>query len=148
MITEHLTRLFSRDLDKLITELNLYQNESHLWLLDKDISNTAGNLALHLVGNLNHFIGASIGNTGYVRQRDLEFSQKNIPREDIIKSIEATKLMIAEVLADVTVEGLNQEFRRNPFEDYMTTEFFLLHLLTHLSYHLGQINYHRRLIDA
>ena len=148
MITEHLTRLFSRDLDKLITELNLYQNESHLWLLDKDISNTAGNLALHLVGNLNHFIGASIGNTGYVRQRDLEFSQKNIPREDIIKSIEATKLMIAEVLADVTVEGLNQEFRRNPFEDYMTTEFFLLHLLTHLSYHLGQINYHRRLLDA
>ncbi len=148
MITEHLTRLFSRDLDKLITELNLYQNESHLWLLDKDISNTAGNLALHLVGNLNHFIGASIGNTGYVRQRDLEFSQKNIPREDIIKSIEATKLMIAEVLADVTVEELNQEFRHNPFEDYMTTEFFLLHLLTHLSYHLGQINYHRRLLDA
>lgn len=148
MITEHLTRLFSRDLDKLISELNLYQNESHLWLLDKDISNTAGNLALHLVGNLNHFIGASIGNTGYVRQRDLEFSQKNIPREDLISSVEATKLMIAEVLDKVTEADLNKEFRRNPFEEYMTTEFFLLHLLTHLSYHLGQINYHRRLLDA
>ncbi|WP_115463149.1 DinB family protein [Winogradskyella aurantiaca] len=148
MVTEHLTRLFSRDLDKLIAELNSYQNESHLWLLDKDISNTAGNLSLHLVGNLNHFIGASIGNSGYVRQRDLEFSQKNIPREEIIKSIEATKLMIAEVLTAVTEEELNQEFRRNPFEDYMSTEFFLLHLLTHLSYHLGQINYHRRLLDV
>lgn len=148
MITEHLKRLFSRDLDKLISELNLYQNESHLWLLDKDISNTAGNLALHLVGNLNHFIGASIGNTGYVRQRDLEFSQKNIPREDLISSVEATKLMIAEVLDKVTEADLNKEFRRNPFEEYMTTEFFLLHLLTHLSYHLGQINYHRRLLDV
>lgn len=147
-VVTHLISLFNRDLSKLISELELYNAEKNMWLCEKAISNSAGNLALHLVGNLNHFIGSLLGNTGYIRQRDLEFSQKNVPRAEIITLIEDTKTVVTESLRKLTAEDLNSEFRRNPFEDYMTTEYFLLHLLTHLSYHLGQINYHRRLIDA
>ena len=148
MITQHLTRLFTRELDKLKDELNQYSEEKRLWIIDHKVSNSAGNLAIHLVGNLNHFIGASLGKTGYIRQRDLEFSNKHIPREDILRDIDQTKLMIKATLSALPKEDLESEFRRNPFEDFMTTEFFLLHLLTHLSYHLGQINYHRRLLDV
>lgn len=147
-VVTHLISLFNRDLSKLISELELYHDEKNMWLCKKAISNSAGNLTLHLVGNLNHFIGSLLGNTGYIRQRDLEFSKKNVPRAEIIALIEGTKMVVTESLRKLTAEDLNSEFRRNPFEDYMTTEYFLLHLLTHLSYHLGQINYHRRLIDA
>ncbi|MEM1003214.1 MAG: DinB family protein, partial [Bacteroidota bacterium] len=89
---------------------------------------------------------ATLGDTGYVRQRELEFSQKHIPKDEIIQSVNDTEVMIKNVLSRLSLEDLNSEFRRNPFEDYMTTEYFLLHLQTHLSYHLGQINYHRRLL--
>lgn len=146
-VLEHLTRLFHRDLDRLKTELLNYKTASKLWVVKESISNCSGNLALHLVGNLNHFIGASMGNTGYVRQRDLEFSEKDVPLDIIIGQIEETKTMISSTLSQLNEEDLKKEFRRNPFEEYMTTEYFLLHLLTHLSYHLGQINYHRRLLD-
>ena len=85
MLTKNLIKLFKRDLTKLKEEIQLYNKESNLWITDKLVSNSAGNLALHLVGNLNHFIGTALGNTGYVRQRDLEFSLKNISVEELIK---------------------------------------------------------------
>ena len=147
-LTNHLISFFDRDLNKVISELELYKDEKNLWVCEKTISNSGGNLALHLIGNLNHFIGAVIGNTGYIRQRDLEFSQKEVPRAEIIVMIERTKKVVSDSLSRLTIEDLNSEYRRNPFEAYMTTEYFLLHLLSHLSYHLGQINYHRRLLDA
>ncbi len=143
---DSITKLFHRDLDAVIKELRLYQSESDIWKTDGDISNSAGNLALHLVGNLNHFIGAVLGSTGYIRQRDLEFSSKNVSIETIVIEIAATKTMISQTLSGLTEEDLQQEYRRNPFEDFMTTEYFLLHLQSHLAYHLGQINYHRRLL--
>ena len=90
MLTETLIALFKRDLNKLKAEIELYKSESNLWLLEKGINNTAGNLALHLIGNLNHFIGAVLGNTGYVRQRDLEFSLKDAPIIEILKQINET----------------------------------------------------------
>ena len=88
MITIALSELFERDLQKLKTEMELYKNEDNLWVLKKGISNTAGNLCLHLVGNLNHFIGATLGKSGYVRYRDDEFSLKNIPRQDLVINID------------------------------------------------------------
>ena len=147
MITETLIKLFKRDLNKLIEEINLYNDESNLWLLDGLVTNTAGNLCLHLVGNLNHFIGAALGNTGYIRQRDLEFSLKNVPRVELIKQVEDTIVMVENILSKLTETDLQKEYRRNPFEDFMTTAYFLSHLAMHLAYHLGQINYHRRLLD-
>ena len=148
MITDTLIKLFKRDLNKLISELDLYKDESNLWKQEGLVSNSAGNLCLHLVGNLNHFIGATLGNTGYVRQRDLEFTNKNVPVSDMKNQVKETITMVGKTLSKLTEADLQAEYRRNPFEDYMTTEYFLTHLALHLAYHLGQINYHRRLLDS
>ncbi|MFN1218266.1 DinB family protein [Chryseobacterium kwangjuense] len=148
MITESLKSLYSRDLNKLKEEIEAYQNEENLWKTDKNISNSAGNLCLHLVGNLNHFIGAQLGNTGYVRQRDLEFSLKDVPRAELIEKTESTIVMIDAVLSKLSEDDLKKEYPLVVFETKMTTDYFLIHLVAHLDYHLGQINYHRRLLDS
>ncbi|MDT0558647.1 DUF1572 family protein [Ichthyenterobacterium sp. W332] len=147
MISDTLIKLFTRDLNKLKVEIKRYKNEENLWITKEQISNSAGNLALHLVGNLNHFIGAEFGETGYIRQRDLEFSSKHIDSEVILNQIDDTIIVIQKSLSGLSDKELQMEYRRNPFEEFMTAEFFLIHLLTHLSYHLGQINYHRRLLE-
>ncbi|WP_185144312.1 DinB family protein [Chryseobacterium sp. KLBC 52] len=147
MITESLRSLFNRDLNKLKTEIEAYQSEENLWKIDKNISNSAGNLTLHLVGNINHFIGAQLGNTGYVRHRELEFSSKDVPRAELIEKVEATIAMIDSVLLKLSEEDLKKEYPLVVFESKMTTDYFLIHLVAHLDYHLGQINYHRRLLD-
>ena len=147
MATQSLISLFTRDLNTLIKELNAYQNEANLWLVPEGISNSAGNLALHLVGNLNHFIGAALGDTGYVRQRDLEFSQKDVPRDQIIKQVEETIPMIEQALSKLSASELQEIYKHRPFDKPMSTEYFLMHLTMHLAYHLGQINYHRRLLE-
>ncbi len=148
MLQDTLIQLFVRDLTKLRTELEGYTDEKNMWLIEDTINNTTGNLALHIIGNLNAFVGAVLGNTGYVRQRDLEFSLKNVPREDLVQQIEATVLMIKDTLTKVSSEDLQKDYPKVIFKDTpMRTEFFLVHLTTHLAYHLGQINYHRRLLD-
>lgn len=147
MITSALIELFERDLQRLKTEIDLYKDEDNLWVLKEGISNTAGNLCLHLLGNLNHFIGATLGNTGYVRYRDDEFSLKNIPRQDLVTNIENCRLVVKTTLLKLTAEDLAKEFEQKVFDKPVTTEMMLMHLTTHLTYHLGQINYHRRLLD-
>ncbi|WP_299116403.1 DinB family protein [uncultured Winogradskyella sp.] len=147
MLIETLIRLFNRDLNKLKEEINLYKDEFNLWKINGSISNSAGNLCLHLVGNLNHFIGAILGDTGYVRQRDLEFSLKNVSRAEMIKQVDDTMLVVESVLHQLTEADLYKEYKIHVFKNPMTTEYFLVHLTTHLAYHLGQINYHRRLLD-
>ncbi|MGN7865585.1 DinB family protein [Chryseobacterium sp. 22458] len=147
MITESLRSLYNRDLNKLKTEIEAYQKEENLWKTDKNISNSAGNLTLHLVGNINHFIGAQLGNTGYIRHRELEFSLKDIPQAELIEKVEATIAIIDSVLPQLSEEDLKKEYPLVVFESKMTTDYFLIHLVAHLDYHLGQINYHRRLLD-
>jgi uncharacterized damage-inducible protein DinB len=147
MITESLKSLYNRDLNKLKTEIESYQNETAIWKTDKNIANSAGNLCLHLVGNLSHFIGAELGKTGYIRNRELEFSLKNIPQAELIEKVAATTAVVDKVLSQLTPEDLEKEYPLAVFGDKMTTGYFLIHLITHLDYHLGQINYHRRLLD-
>lgn len=96
---------------------------------------------------MNHFIGAALGNTGYVRQRDLEFSLKDVPRDALIKQIEDTIEMVTSVLENLSEADLQEEYKHRVIEKPMTTGFFLMYLTMHLAYHLGQINYHRRLLD-
>lgn len=147
MITETLTELFERDLQRLKTEIELYKDEDNLWLVKEGISNSAGNLCLHLLGNLSHFIGAMLGHTGYVRRREDEFSLKNIPRQDLVTNIENCRLIVKNTLAKLTAADLEKEFPQQVFDKSINTEMMLMHLSTHLTYHLGQINYHRRLLD-
>lgn len=144
---ESLKSLYTRDLNKLRAEILSYNNEKIIWSVDKNISNSAGNLCLHLVGNLNHFIGTVLGNSGYVRNRDLEFSLKNIPRPELIEKIDRTLDIVTKTLDKLDEDDLKKEYPLVVFESKMSTEYFLIHLLSHLDYHLGQINYHRRLLD-
>ena len=147
MLTETLKLLFERDLKKLRYEIETYKSEKNIWHIDKNITNSAGNLCLHLIGNLNWFIGAQLGKTGYIRHRDLEFSSINIPKVDLIKEIDKTRSMLDNTLNKITVDQLELEYPILVFEQKSSTYYFLVHLLTHLAYHLGQINYHRRLLD-
>jgi uncharacterized damage-inducible protein DinB len=146
MLTQTLKILFKRDLTRLISELESYNNEQNIWLVEKGISNSAGNLCLHLIGNLNTYIGAVLGKTGYIRDRPSEFSLKNIPRKELIEKIEATIQVVEEALTNLSDSDLTKEFPMLVFDEMTTSEYLLVHLTTHLTYHLGQINYHRRLI--
>lgn len=146
MLLETLKSLFNRDLNKLKVEIESYQNENQIWAIDHNISNSAGNLCLHLIGNLNTYIGAEIGKTDYIRNRILEFSLKDVPKSELISKIDQTILIVNNALDSLTESDLQSIYPQIIFEKEMTTEFFLVHLSTHLAYHLGQINYHRRLI--
>jgi uncharacterized damage-inducible protein DinB len=148
MLTETLKSLFNRDLNKLKFEIESYKTESNLWIIDKGIANSTGNLCLHLIGNLNTYIGATLGGSNYIRNRELEFSLKDIPKLELIKMIEETIVAVSETLDKITSEQIDDEYPLLVFNEKTSTEFFLVHLTTHLTYHLGQINYHRRLLDC
>ena len=142
-----LKKLFNRDLEKLKTEISSYNDEKKLWKISGEIKNSAGNLCMHLCGNLQHFIGNILGNSGYVRNREAEFSTKDIPKEKLMDEINITAKVVEKTISELKEDKFNEIYPVNVFGYEMTTEFFLVHLATHLNYHLGQINYHRRLLD-
>jgi uncharacterized damage-inducible protein DinB len=144
---EILTQLFLRDLEKLKTEISSFKDEKKIWEVSGDIKNSAGNLCLHLCGNLQHFIGAVLGNSGYVRNRDAEFSKKEVPISDLVAEIETTIQIVEKTLKEMKEDDLQKIYPVNVFGYEMTTEYLLTHMAAHLNYHLGQINYHRRLFD-
>lgn len=139
--------LLIRDLDRLTVEIEAYKNEANIWKLSGDISNSSGNLCLHLCGNLKHFIGATIGNNSYIRKRKDEFNLKNIPKAKLIQNISETKQSIISSLDNFDERLLNQPFPIEVFGKPMSHILFLIHLTGHLNYHLGQINYLRRLVN-
>ena len=144
---ESLDTLFAKHLDTLSKEITSYNSDKRLWYVEKNITNSGGNLCLHICGNLQHFIGAILGKTDYVRDRPAEFGDKNIPRATLLSQIEITKHSISKTLSKLDPETLEYEYPVAVFDKPTTKAYFLLHLLSHLTYHLGQINYHRRLLD-
>lgn len=146
MFTAQAKELYLTNLKKLKEEVSAFKNENDLWHIQGDVKNSPGNLALHLTGNLKHFIGAQLGNTGYVRNRDIEFSDKNIPCEEIINAIDEAMEVVDSVLSNLTDVDLQKEY---PIlflgKQYSTAEILFI-LYGHLNYHLGQINYQRRLL--
>jgi len=148
MVIPILKSMFVRDLDRLHFQISNFNTEPNIWRVDKGVTNSAGNLALHIVGNLNAFIGAELGNTGYIRDRRAEFSSKNVPVDTLLKDIFNTKEMIIQVLDSMDESELELKYPIVVFKKPMTTKYFLIHLTTHLAYHLGQVNYYRRLFDA
>jgi hypothetical protein len=148
MTTEVLRGIFERDLGKLREEILAYPGEEEVWAVALGIANSGGTLALHLTGNLRHFVGAVLGGTGYERDRDAEFSRRGVPRAEIVAEIDETIREVGRTLA-----GLDEPTLRGtypiPYNDSRpTVEYMLVHLLSHLDYHLGQVNYHRRLIGS
>jgi hypothetical protein len=147
MITTSLKSIFNRDLQLLRTEIGLYKNEDAIWSVETGIANSSGNLCLHLIGNLKTYVGKEIGNIDYVRNRPLEFSLKDIPKSELIKGIDETITIVNSSIERLTDEDLSNDYPVIVFEEKMSIGYFLIHLTTHLTYHLGQINYHRRLLD-
>ena len=144
MLNQELAQFYARDLRQLIEEVNLFPTEGDLWRTTGSVSNSAGNLVLHLTGGMNHHIGANIALNGYVRDRDLEFSQKDVPRAELIAGLEKLTTLINQTLNALTPEQLAGE---NPaFFDRPGTSlhYVLVQLLAHLNYHRGQVNYLRR----
>ena len=147
MIVKDYINLFRRDLGKLKNEIELYENEERIWHTEKSIANSAGNLCLHLIGNLKTYIGAGIGNINYVRNRDLEFSAKDVSKSVLLKEIDDTIAIVDSALQTLKESDMEKDFPVLIWDQSTTMGFTLLHLSSHLNYHLGQINYHRRLLD-
>ncbi|MFT3750483.1 MAG: DinB family protein [Agriterribacter sp.] len=148
MIIETLKALFTRDLNKLYDEIQLYKDESCIWKTEKQIPNSAGNLCLHLIGNLNTYIGKEIGNNRYMRNREEEFSLKNIPKKQLLIRVKETIKTVNASLDNLNDAMLENKYPVLVFDKKTSIGYLLIHLATHLTYHLGQINYHRRLIDV
>ena len=146
-MVEELLALYERDLQRLHKEIAAFQQEAHLWQTSGHVPNAAGNLALHLAGNLLTYIGKNLGHTAYVRDREAEFSSKSLPQQALLEQIEATQHIVRTTLQQIKPHELSQLYPENILGFEMTTGFFLLHLLAHLSYHLGQINYLRRMLE-
>jgi uncharacterized damage-inducible protein DinB len=146
MLKDSLLSLFERDLNRLKQEINLFVENEDIWITPGSIKNSPGNLCLHICGNIKHFIGAILGNTGYVREREKEFSLKNVPKEELLKNVDETLDTVKITILNLNDEIINSRFPIDVFKKEMTTEYFLIHLTTHLNYHLGQINYLRRFL--
>lgn len=146
MLIEILTELYERDLNKLRTEIEQFENEADLWKTSGDVTNSAGNLCQHLTGNLQHFFGAVLGNSGYVRDRDSEFASKVATRAELFAQIDAALESVKSTLSNLTDDDLEKTYPIEMYGKSLTTGSFLTHLTTHFNYHLGQINYHRRLL--
>jgi uncharacterized damage-inducible protein DinB len=147
MLIEVLRNIFKRDLEKLEQEISAYATDANLWVVENNIANSGGNLCLHLIGNLKTFIGKELGGFNYTRDRDAEFSTKGVQRDVLLAAIMETREMVDSSLANLKQDDLNRMFPVLVFSERTTIEYMLVHLATHLTYHLGQINYHRRLLD-
>jgi uncharacterized damage-inducible protein DinB len=145
---DRFNKFYYRELNSLKVELQAFESEETLWQTLPGIKNSAGNISLHIIGNLQHFIGHVLGKSSYMRDRDAEFTLQHVPLTKILKDIEETAQMIDKVLPALKDADLKMEFPIKLNNQTYLTEDFLQHLLIHLSYHLGQVTYLRRILQA
>ncbi|HKI02221.1 MAG TPA: DinB family protein [Thermoanaerobaculia bacterium] len=137
-----------RELRSLRLELEAYPDEQLIWSLPPGLPNSAGTLALHLAGNLRHYVGALLGDSGYIRNRDEEFSARDIPRVVLLEQISEAEAAVESTLPLLTEEQMSLPFPEPIREHHLQTGELLLQLAVHLAYHLGQVSYHRRLVTG
>lgn len=143
-LIQDLSTLFLRDLDGLRREIELYPDDAAPWAEIPGLPNRGGTLALHLAGNLRHYIGAILGGSDYVRDRDLEFSARDVSRAEMLEKIAAARREVEAGLAALDPGVLDQDYPLPLGGRTISTRQFLIHLAVHLTFHLGQIDYHRR----
>lgn len=141
-------RILLRDLAALRREIEAYEREADVWACPAGVTNSAGTLALHLAGNLRHFVGAQLGGTGYVRDRDGEFADRNVPRSTLLDHIARAADAVDQTLRRLPEARLAEPFPIEVGGVRLPTGTFLMHLATHLAYHLGQVDYHRRIVTG
>jgi uncharacterized damage-inducible protein DinB len=141
-----LAALFRRDLSRLIQELEAFDHEDDLWKKAESVTNSAGNLALHLEGNLREYVGRQLGNVSYQRQRDQEFSGSGVSRADFARRLGEVRDIVVRTISELSDERLSDRFPERVSGIDWSTQQFLFHLLAHFNYHLGQIDYLRRFL--
>lgn len=148
MITQHLIPLFQKDLDKLKEEIDLYSKDEQLWQLKGSITKSAGNICLQLTGSLQHYVGAVLGDSGYVRNKEAELRVKNVPRGKLLEDIAVTRAAVTDALEQLSKNELQKNYPLPVFEENVTTEYYLIHLLCDLNLNIGQISYHRQILSG
>jgi hypothetical protein len=148
MLLDDLQAIFLRDIAGVERELALYPDEASIWKVLPGMPNSAGNIILHLAGNLQHFFGATLGHTLYVRDREAEFTKRNVSRLELQKELEAARTGVKAGFANLTENRLSQPYAVKITDTQFTTQLALLQLLSHLAYHLGQLDYHRRTVTG
>jgi hypothetical protein len=143
-----LAAILDRELRTLRRELEAYPDERQIWQAVPGLANTAGTLALHLAGNLQHYVGARWGGTGYVRNRDAEFARRDVPRAELIAEIEQARTAVAAGLGAVRPQELDAEFPELIGGCRVRAGDFLVHTAMHFAYHLGQVDSHRRVVTG
>ena len=141
-------RLLVRELEAFAREVELFPDDASLWRTFPGVTNSAGNLALHVCGNLKHFVGAVLGGTGYVRDRPAEFATRSGRREDVARQLRETAAVVSRVLPNVPQSALAALYPKPHEGIQLPCERFLLHLVTHLAFHLGQAGYLRRALTG
>ncbi len=147
-MTDHILRLLTRELNTFVAEIEAFPNDDLLWTRPPGITNSAGNLALHIAGNLRHFIGHVLGGTGYVRDREAEFGTSSGTREEVVAHLQAAIGMLQTVLPGTSRATLDATFPEKIAGSVLSTHMFLLHLCSHTALHLGQAGYLRRLLTG
>ena len=137
--------LFERDLEGLKREIEAYPNDETVWATPPGVANSAGSLALHCAGNIQHYIGACLGASGYVRDRPAEFSRRNVSRAELIAELDLALRAVRSTLSVLAPESVPGVFPDTIAGRTLGSEVFLLHLVAHLGYHVGQVDYHRRI---
>jgi len=147
MLNTILANFYERDIRKLIEEVNLFRDEKNLWETQGSVKNSCGNLVLHIIGGLNHYIGATLAQTGYIRDRDQEFIRKGVERKDLVIQLEELIPLINETMNALNPEEMEAEFPILYDNQNTSTSYVLVQMLIHLNYHLGQVNYLRRILE-
>jgi hypothetical protein len=143
---EGLAKLFTRDLMRLIQELRVFPDDETLWQRVPGIKNSAGNLVLHLEGNLREYIGRQLGQVPYGRVRDREFSADGLARQELIDRMEQVKELVVGVVSRLSDSDLTAIYPERVLEAPLSARDFLIHLHGHINFHLGQIDYLRRIL--
>lgn len=140
-----MNKLFERDLTRLIQEIEAFPSDEALWEVRDGVTNSAGNLALHLEGNLREFIGRQLGGVPYQRERDKEFSTRQLSRAELARRIGEVRGLVPAIVAAMDAGAV---FPQNVLGVEMTNHEFVIHLYGHLNWHLGQIDYLRRVLTG
>jgi hypothetical protein len=145
---EPIHRIMIRELQGLKSELLAYQNEGDIWRSVPGLPNTAGSIALHVAGNLQHFVGAQLGDSGFVRDREAEFGRRDVSVAEIVGELDKTIATLDATFADLEETAMDRPFPQEIAGVRPTVGEFLIHLVSHLAYHLGQVDYHRRCVTG
>ena len=146
MLLAHVAAILDRDLRTLARQVEAYADERDLWRVRPGMPNSGGTLALHLAGNIQHYLGARLGGTDYVRDRPAEFALRGVPKAELLARIEAAREAVRTAAAAPV--DLAADFPEVISEARITTGDYLVHLCTHFAFHLGQLDYHRRAVTG